>query len=86
MDLMALLMLVKVDKRTVLFLEEIDKLYIAILAKIALQLVVGKCVEIFGVANIHVARCARVHIQGERGWKWTSIFAPTEFEQSVVQR
>jgi len=30
-------------------------------------------------------QCARVHGQGECGWKWTSIYAPTEFELLVVQ-
>ena len=75
----------KVDKRAVLLLEEIDELNIAILAKIAFKFVIRERLEIFDIANIHVARRARVYSQSECGWKRTSVFAPTQLEPPVVQ-
>ena len=71
----------KVDKRVVLFLEEIDELDVTILAKVANL----SSEKVSDVANIHVARRARVHRQGESGWKGTSIFSPTKLESPVVQ-
>ena len=73
-------------KKNALFLEEVDELDLAVLAKVALEALLGEGLEVLDVANVHIARGARVHGDGERRRQRPAVLAPANLEAAVVER
>ena len=69
-----------------LLLQEVGKPVLAVLAKVALELLLREGVQVLDVADVHVPRRARVHRELKCGRQGPSVLAPADLQSPAVQR
>ena len=63
-----------------LFLQEVDKLDITVLARVPLQPFLAEGVEVLNISDVHIPRRAGVDAERENWRKWARVLAPSDLQ------